>query len=175
MHLQFRQEKATQAAPRLLKLRGGRMSYMKLLKLLYLADRKALVEHSRPITSVRYVSMNHGPVLSQTYNLMVSVDAPDAPPYWRRYISGPTNYEVTLLQDVASSDLSPAQEKVLDAIFDEFGQFGRRDWVRVAHELPEWHDQFLSAFMRCCAPPVLMKMTSRAWMKRWSPMMCWRS
>jgi len=49
MILRFQHERATQAAARLLQRRGGRMSYMKLLKLLYLADRKALLSVGRPI------------------------------------------------------------------------------------------------------------------------------
>lgn len=139
MQLQFRQEKATQAAARLLKKRGGRMSYMKLLKLLYLADRKALVEHSRPITYDRYVSMDHGPVLSQTYNLMVSEESPNAPSYWRQYISGPDNYEVRLLvEEPPASELSPAQLEVLDSVYNEFGKLGRWDLVDFTHHLPEW-------------------------------------
>ena len=116
------------------------MSYLKLLKLLYLADRKALVEHSRPITYDQYVAMDHGPVLSQTYNLLVSEDWPDAPSYWRQYISEPANFEVRLLKEPPSAELSPAQEQVLDSVFDEFGHLGRWELVRITHQLPEWHD-----------------------------------
>ncbi len=69
-------------------LRGCRMSYMKLLKLLYLAARGALLAHGRPITYDRYVSMDHGPVLSQTYNLIVAEQSQGQPPsYWRQFIS----------------------------------------------------------------------------------------
>jgi hypothetical protein len=41
-------EKATEAAAKFLKLRGGRMSYLKLIKLLYLLDREALLRWGRP-------------------------------------------------------------------------------------------------------------------------------
>jgi uncharacterized phage-associated protein len=70
MKLLFNEAKATQAAARLLKLRGGSMSYIKLMKLLYLADREALIRWGRPITTDRYVSMDNGPVLSRIYNLI---------------------------------------------------------------------------------------------------------
>ncbi len=116
------------------------MSYLKLLKLLYLADRKALLTLGRPITFDRYVSMDHGPVLSQTYNLIVGEERPDAPSYWRRYISEPDHYEVALLGDAPSGALSPVQERILDEIFDEFGHWGRWDLVRLTHTLPEWQD-----------------------------------
>ena len=63
--MRFNEVKATQAAARLLRNRGGRMSYMKLIKLLYLADREALSRWGRPITTDKYVSMDKGPVLSR--------------------------------------------------------------------------------------------------------------
>lgn len=64
MRTRYREEKATEAAARLLKLRGGAMSHMKLIKLLYLLDREAYVRWGRPVTYDTYVSMPHGPVLS---------------------------------------------------------------------------------------------------------------
>lgn len=140
MVLHFRQERATQAAARLLKLRGGRMSYMKLLKLLYLADRKALLEHGRPITFDRYVSMDRGPVLSQTYNLIVEEDDPGNPTYWRQFISPPVGWEVELRKDAPTTELSRAQERVLDETFVQFGKMSRWELVRVTHMLPEWTD-----------------------------------
>lgn len=140
MALHYRQERATQAAARLLKLRGGRMSYMKLLKLLYLADRQALLEHHRPIAYDRYVSMDQGPVLSQTYNLIVAEERPEQPSYWRRYISEPEQYEVRLLREAPNGQLSPVQEAVLDQVFGEFGHLSRWDLVELMHQLPEWKD-----------------------------------
>ena len=140
MQLRFRQEKATQAAARFLKMRGGRMSYMKLLKLLYLADRKALVEHARPITYDRFVSMPQGPVLSQTYNLMVAEETPSTRSNWRQFISEPANFEVSLLCEPPNSELSPAQEQVIDAVFEQFGRMGRWKLVELKRQLPEWKD-----------------------------------
>ena len=140
MRLRYHQERATQAAARLLKLRGGAMSYMKLLKLMYLADRKALLEHGRPITYDRFVSMDHGPVLSQTYNLIVAEESPEEHSYWRQFISEPANYEVSLLHDAPNGELSRAQEDVLESVFAEFGHMSRWDLVTFCHTLPEWVD-----------------------------------
>jgi len=140
MNLRYKQERATQAAARLLKLRGGSMSYLKLLKLLYLADRKALLEHGRPITYDRYVSMDHGPVLSQTYDLILGEQSPGTRSYWREYISEPANYEVSLLGDAPNGELSAAQERILDDVFEEFGRMGRWEIVELMHTLPEWED-----------------------------------
>ena len=78
------------------------MPYMSLIKLLYLADRRALFNHGRPISYDFFVSMPHGPVLSRTYGLIIEEPDPDQPSYWRTYISEPDNYKVELTQDYHS-------------------------------------------------------------------------
>jgi len=140
MVLSFREQPATQAAARLLQRSGGTLPYMKLLKLLYLADRKALLELGRPITFDRYVSMKHGPVLSRTYDLIVAEEAPNEHSYWREYISEPHDYTVHLRGEPPRDALSPAQEQVLDEVFDEFGGMDRWELVEFTHTLPEWQD-----------------------------------
>ena len=74
--LPFNEKKATQAAAHLLKLRGGKMSYMKLIKLLYLADREAILAWGRPITTDGYASMDRGPVLSRVLDLATDGEDP---------------------------------------------------------------------------------------------------
>ncbi len=49
---------------------GGMINILKLVKLLYLADRESLQKHGNPISFDRLVSMDHGPVLSRTLNLI---------------------------------------------------------------------------------------------------------
>ena len=142
MPLRYCEERAAQAAARLLKQRGGRMSYLKLLKLMYLADRKALLELGQPITCDLFVSMDKGPVLSRTYELIRDEPLPNEPPsYWRSLISPPVDYDVRLLGGEAPNDhLSPAHEQILDAIFGEFGEWNRWELVAYTHQLPEFKD-----------------------------------
>ena len=54
MRMRFNEKKATQAAARFLRLCKGCMNYMKLIKLLYIADREALLRWGRPITTDAY-------------------------------------------------------------------------------------------------------------------------
>lgn len=138
MRPRFDEEKATQAAARLLNLRGGSMSYLKLLKLLYLADRTALLRWGKPISMDRFVSMKHGPVLSGVYNLIVEDHPTES--VWSKYISAPSDYEVRLLtNDYPNDRLSPAEEHVIDEVFEKFGAFGRWQLVDHLHDvLPEW-------------------------------------
>jgi hypothetical protein len=68
--LPFNERKATQAAAHFLKLAGGKMDYRKLMLLLYLADRKALLTWGRPITTDQYVLTDQGIVLSRLLELI---------------------------------------------------------------------------------------------------------
>jgi uncharacterized phage-associated protein len=142
MRLRFDEAKATQAAALFLKLRGGRMSYMKLLKLVYLTDRKALLQWGRPVTMDHFVSMKHGPVPSEIYSLVVEDQPPTAHSVWSKYISAPLgDYEVSLLQEAPTDRLSRAEEKLVSEIFAEYGSWNRWDLVNHLHQiLPEWKD-----------------------------------
>lgn len=136
--MRFDAEKVTEAAAFILGLRGGRMHYIKLLKLLYIADRQALAEWGIPVSHDRYVSMDNGPVLSQTYNLIK-----EGGRFWSDYISAPFgDYEVRLIteQPPKPKKMSRAEEDLLNRIFAEYGHKNRWDLVDYAHTFPEWED-----------------------------------
>lgn len=139
MHLRFDEAKATQAAVFFLQLRGGQMHYIKLIKLLYLADREALLRWGVPITTDRYVSMDNGPVLSRVLNLITE---DRIKPVWSEHISAPLgDYEVQLLKAAPTDFLSRAEEKVMSEIYEEYGFRNRWDLIdNVMHKLPEWRD-----------------------------------
>jgi uncharacterized phage-associated protein len=140
IRLRFNEAKAAQAAARLLKLRGGRMNYLKLIKLMYLADRQALLRWGRPISTDRYVSMDQGPVLSRVYDLINGAVPPDDSP-WRELISAPENYAVHLLTpDLPVGELSRAEERLLEEIFQQYGHKTRWQLRDLCHQLPEWQD-----------------------------------
>ena len=74
MVFRFNIEKTIQAIAALLHFHGSKeMSYLRMLKLLYLADRECLQETGRPITGDRVVAMEHGPVLSSVYDLIYRI------------------------------------------------------------------------------------------------------
>jgi len=135
--MRFDPEKVTEAAAMLLDLGGGQMHYIKLLKLLYIADRQALNEWGIPISHDNYVSMDNGPVLSQTYNLMK-----EGGREWSQYISAPFGEaEVRLTAEPPQNKkLSPAEEKILRRVFEQFGHQSRWDLVDHVHTFPEWQD-----------------------------------
>jgi len=138
MRLRFNETKATQAAARLLRLRGGTMSYVKLVKLLYLADREALIRWGRPVTTDCYISIDNGPVVSRIYDLIRNEPAPNSLKIWRRFISAPEDFEVCLLADPGSGELSPAEGQLIDEVFAQHGHDSRWAVVDYTHSLPEW-------------------------------------
>lgn len=134
----FNERKATEAAAHLLHLRGGQMHYLKLLKLLYIADREALHRWGIPISHDNYASMDHGPVLSQTYNLIRDGGSR----FWSEHISAPFgDYEVRLVgEKPIAQKLSRAEESLLDEIFSRYGHTNRWDLVDQTHKFVEWRD-----------------------------------
>lgn len=116
------------------------MSHLKLIKLLYLADRKALITWGRPVTFDWYYSMPHGPVLSFTLDRINADRDPARPSYWHTYISEVVNNEVALLKEAPVDQLSAAEEQLVDEIFTEHGSKSRWDLVELCHNLPEWQD-----------------------------------
>lgn len=145
-HMQFNEAKVAQAAARFLKLRGGTMSYMKLIKLLYLADREAILRWGHPITTDQYVSMDKGPVLSRTLNLINDGSEPGSHNVWPEYVSEPGRFEVTLkVAEPVGDELSKAEKALIDEIFQTHGHLSRWQLVELVHGLPEWKDPSGSA------------------------------
>jgi uncharacterized phage-associated protein len=133
----FNLEKATQAAARFLKLNKGSMSYLGLIKLMYLADREALRRLERPISGDRYVSMKNGPVLSRVKNLITEED--ETEDYWRQSISIPENYSVKLLEDPGNAELCEAEEEIIDQVFEQYGHLKPFKLADLTHEIcDEW-------------------------------------
>lgn len=102
----FNERKATEAAILLLKMAGGRMRYIRLVKLLYLIDRQAFYKLGRSITNDTYCSMPKGMVPSRVYDL-VKGKANQAEGVWKRNIKTPVSRHYAELRE------SPEQLKVL--------------------------------------------------------------
>ena len=144
MRFPFDERKAAQAAAYLLKRHHGRLNYMKLIKLLYLADRKALLDLGNPITGDRMMSMPKGPVLSGILDLINWGRRRSETSVWLQYVSEPIGYDVTLAAEGISIDeldlLSESERQILDEIDEEYGRVDKWSLVELTHRLPEWHD-----------------------------------
>lgn len=132
----YREDKTTQMAARLLQLADGRMPFVKLLRLLYLADKQMLLRWGKPITYDRWIAMSFGPVLSATYDLIKRAEELS---YWSSHLRT-EGCDVVLQSDPGSDTLSRAEERIIDDVFTEYG---RRDEWEIAVKLPplpEWEE-----------------------------------
>jgi uncharacterized phage-associated protein len=139
----FRERKAAQIATWFLVQSGnGAMETLKLMKLMYLADREAMREHGFTMTGDRFVSMPHGPVLSQTYD-HVQGGLTSGSDGWDSWIADRAGRLVSL-EERASRDLdelSPADERILENIWDQFGSMTAWELREYTHiHCPEWED-----------------------------------
>jgi uncharacterized phage-associated protein len=134
----FDERKATSAAAVFLRRAGRTMNYMKLLKLLYIAERESLRRFGRPICGDDYVSMKLGPVMSIVFNLIKEERSDED--FWLSHIRRRENekYEVELFEDPGLGPLSEAEIELLETTFDHYKNADQWDLSRISHEFPEW-------------------------------------
>lgn len=136
---QFNEQKATQAAAFLIAANSGQLNYMKLIKLLYLANRKAFQSWGRPIVPDEYFSLPHGPILSRVLALINEELRPGTVSYWKEHISAPEAYKVKLTEDPGRDELSKAEMEVLQKIFMAYRKMDEWKLVDWCHKnLTEW-------------------------------------
>jgi uncharacterized phage-associated protein len=139
MQFLYNPRKAAQAAAYLVELNGGQMNVISLIKILYLSDRKALVRRGQPITGDRMVSMPHGPVLSQIYDLIKTGEDQQQP--WYEYLTERNADTVSLRQEKAATDeLSEYEREVLAAEFEQYRGLSFGELKTLTHGLPEYQD-----------------------------------
>ncbi len=73
-----------------------------------------------------------------TLNLMHGES--NAGDYWNKFITPPTNHEVTLKEDPGIGKLSEAEKQILIDIFNEFGCKSRWELRDFTHSLGEWEN-----------------------------------
>jgi uncharacterized phage-associated protein len=134
-------KKAAQAAAYLISLNGGEMDLLLFIKLLYLADRTALVKAGYSITGDKMVSMDLGPVLSEIYDATKPKNQ-EKDAWWYDYVS--ERHNNTTLSNVKGAtqtdELSQFELNVLDEVFQKFGHMDPFKLSKWTHELPEYKD-----------------------------------
>ena len=133
----FKFEKALQATAYLLRRESSHdMNYMRLLKVLYLAERESIRQTGRPITGDRVAAMTRGPVLSEVFALIKGEHLRS--PQWARFI-GRDEYKVRLLDDPGQSCLSRFDIETLERVAEDCRSFDEWEMVAYTHDrCPEW-------------------------------------
>lgn len=138
----FNVRKAAQVVAFFAREQGGKINVLKLIKLVYLADRESMKQFDAPILYDHMVAMAHGPVNSATLDLVngmaVEVEG------WAEFVGERQGHEVPLTHPVADTDLDELSKRdlrVLAAVWAEFGQMGQYQIRDYTHRYClEWED-----------------------------------
>lgn len=139
------------------------MSTLKLMQLMYLAERSFLLEHGERLTGDTMVSMPKGPALSAVCDCFTG-----GYEYWEAWIKNPGHDHLALEGRIKVNEADPldtfdelslADQKTLDAVCSEFGSMTRRQLAKLLRDpvfCPEWEDPQGTS---CPIPPseLLMK------------------
>ncbi len=141
MMLEFDYKKATQAINYLTKKEGGQINKLKLIKLVYLADRYHLRRYGRPMVNDAYFAMPLGPVGSSVKDIAEFSDFLDTSEldYAATYLGrGAQANTVVSIAEVDSGVFSKSEREALDFAYTEFGGQTASALVNVTHRYPEW-------------------------------------
>jgi len=140
MYFHFGTKKIVEAAAVLLGLEARcRMSYLRLLKLLYIADRQSLLQTGRPIIGTRPVAMDHGPAHSEVLDLINGQHWGE--PEWAEFIRK-DRYEVELRKDPGVLSLSRQEIETMRVVYEQYRDTDDWEVVRVTHGFPEWKKHY---------------------------------
>lgn len=138
--MQYNERKAAQMAVFFIRKEGGQIELLKLMKLMYLAERESYKRHGEPISGDVLVSMQHGPVLSITLDHANSfVDSVEDG--WEDWISDREDHLLALKKDGELLYLSDADEAILESVWNQYSGLSASQLRNHTHaECPEWED-----------------------------------
>lgn len=118
------------------------MPHLKLIKLMYLAERLFLERYDMSMTGDEAYNLDHGPILSGVLdlingNLLIKTEQ------WTSLISEKNNNEVSLKNKINVEDLdelSPADIEILEATWEKFGRYNKWELRELTHLLPEYEE-----------------------------------
>jgi len=116
------------------------MSKLKLIKLLYIADRESIEKWCESMTGDKPHSMRNGPILSKILDYFKPEWKPDE--FWSRHIEIEQEENlVYLIKDPGNDDVCRSDERILDSVFDRFKDYSPGAMIDWCHKnLPEWED-----------------------------------
>jgi uncharacterized phage-associated protein len=131
--------KAIQAVGVLLRREGKRASRLRLLKLLYIADRISLAKTGSPILGSKIVAMRHGPVHSDIFDLIKGVHIDE--PVWSRHFRN-VGRDVVLEEEPEVGRLSRFEIELLNQVVDQRSDLSDWDVAEETHGFEEWQKSY---------------------------------
>lgn len=117
---------------------------IKLVKLVYLADKYHLIRYGRTITNDDYYAMQHGPV-GTTVKDVLSFDSFSLTPNGLKYASrlldklDNNNFSANPSARVTFDMLSESDKEVLGFVVEKFGRMRQWELRDYTHQYPEWY------------------------------------
>lgn len=116
--LGFDHVKSAQMIAYLVRKAGGTAEKLKLIKLVYLAERLSFQKRGKPMNFDYYFSLPHGPVASSALNGM-NHQLPH--PAWDAVHQASNKRDITVDESILDDRLSRTDRLILDQVWDEFG------------------------------------------------------
>jgi uncharacterized phage-associated protein len=135
--MQFRAnaEKATDAVARLIQKSGKNADYLRLVKLIYLADRKSILERGMPIVGGKFYSMRKGPANGDIMDFVKCRNAPR----WKELIAPLSGHSLSILSEPDCGSLSESEIQILDSVVDQHSDKTTEELVQWCHKnCPEY-------------------------------------
>lgn len=138
----FRIEKLVQVAGHLLKLNNFKMNYLKVIKILYLADRESINRTGQSITGDSFVSMKNGPVLNKLYELIKNkYNSHKMQDFWNTRFSTDGYDLIANFDRIPDGLLSSFEKKTIEGLSEQFKDTAFGDMIKYVHEIcPEWEE-----------------------------------
>jgi len=117
--------------------RLGPTDKVKLMKLLYIADRNHFIQYGYPLTGSRQVAMDYGPLPSECLNLVDGGYQPDPGLPFR--VLTVKDATVSLVTKTPKTDgITKEELATLNKVVEGFGSAGTWDLKKHTHKFPEY-------------------------------------
>lgn len=142
----MRERHAAQLAAAFILKAGRALGVVRLMKLMYLAEREAMRRCGLPIVFDDIYAMREGMVLSRTFDLMTAKQGTPSTGEWAEYIAPPSHRGLRVCQGVGPTSLdvlSRPDMEVVDCVWESHGASSRDALVHeVHHHLDEWTEHW---------------------------------
>jgi len=134
LQFQFDAKKTVQVINYLLNKAEPECTKLKLLKLIFYADREHLRRYGRTITGDNYFALEHGPVASSTKVILDDDTDPKTRSYSSQYLRVVDNRTIESLQETDEDEFSESDQEILDEIIQKYGSLSASKLRAMTHE-----------------------------------------
>ncbi len=113
-----------------------RTAYMRILKLLIIADRESLRRTGYPIIGSKVVAMKNGPLHSVVYDL-IKAEHPDVP-MWESFFTKVSNFDIQMCNNPGVDELSRFEVALLRKVSHKHAWLDAFELSDLTHKFSDW-------------------------------------